>query len=1569
MSTKLSKYSQAQNIASSDILVNDVNAPFTFKDWIVRNTGVIPGKEQLQYESYVKQWYKNKSEEIPTKTTVKADYINLLKQLTLAFKSEADALWLTDINFDDPLEVEQVIPFYATKLKEIAVYLINKREAVRHAKLKYNMTGTYSSLERLFREYLLKAFTKRQFPGNEYITNITDISVLNSVPELSAVKEGFQLFVEELYDDASYFDRDPILPASAYFTFNASATTYLDSLNITPAEYEWLYTTGVSTLCADNPLLWSVDNVLDQYKNGIPLSAVELYDSDVLNDYNRIKLSQKYLGEAQYILSGGYWIPWTKDIPFNFQEGNNWFFWLSGENIFENDTLSIIDPMPLSATNLIDSGATANTSITAADIIYVTRNNSISGAWLRSNSTSTTNHIMSARLNRGKTIFAYPFPGYGLSGEGLEWTGKTFDNLDQTFFYLDKKDQQAVYTAYWNASLSAVEDINPVYINDTLLIEAGAKADQQFNNADYIATRTSFKDTAQDYVFTGEQDYAWLYKMQKTDIPIAIGDNNMYWPFERFTSAVSMFASANQCLPISLSSIDMQGFVGAVAGLNITTADKIFKRTSPNSTLYTEGAWLSGAPLPQPISITTSNILTGCYQPNIAMQILGGAYGSFIWTDPTISANSVFSSVKHQNDCWYLKDQQFSLFKEKPSQNKGYNYNQWQDCTCRAIVYSPFGHPGSTFDDYEGMADFIVSISSPISSFSFKDWKGIDGKSYNSSNEFGWFKLDQQYTIEPDVGWGSGQWVTNTGTPFMLSAGVMYLYYRNDMRRDTPNTTVPYLVAKYKNSNIQNHWMKLYYDKNTNEWKDANIITDMIIKPGDMLTYSHLDTYAFTLTSTHNEYSIQTVPLLPDFNNFDITANLTDTTLPVSSTTIPIQAIGSGSTSSNLILSTIDTISANYYGMPALPFTMTGTFNNLLTTTVTTVLSTITATVTDYFTYTNNAINFILNVPLSGWIYSDNTVGARPFWASASDKDNAYTKQKGIDIWSGSPILVDEYNFITQPPYSNKVITGNSYVEYNKRDIGSIIWKQPTAITNTVNEKQWCKVLLDTTSTSNLSATLYNNINELTVSATNIPSNIILDIQQDEPLVINYYARGGFTWQQSITNSSLGLPPTGGIWIPITSDKLITPISPYVHLSNRHFPTYATVPSVGDLYSTKDSGGYFIPRLLGASIAVSKNRINALNTSRINNDQSKRGVTAVYRELDIYNSDRGLSRNDQIEPVSAIGIDSNWMKESITLGQRTGIITQARAHQEFMPYQSKYESIGSNDNGLYRQGEDAYDPWFGSIDDTWENSTDWPSNWRKQNNIAGWYAQRDKGDKQVYQWKTDIFGNQYAVLKSNFQAASIYDKKHTYSGSLWTRNTRNIVEPANISLSGVFDYTFPISGIDISSMVYETSAVLDIDIWFDTLMIYTSSVLFFAHLNFDYDTGIISSTSDDINYIITDNSKFGGTWFHEEDKLVTICTLISCGDQIRPILRTLNIETNQLNYIYNSDSTYTNMSSFMLSSYEHPVFTYEKDTKTYNISYLGYGTALSGMYLTTMNIRNHGEQYDIITAKTIIPKA
>ena len=1329
MATPLSRYAGTRNIADEDTR-GDANSPYSFQEWSKRNYGTIADRENQQYEKYVREWYQSKEDEVSTATNIREDYIQLLKQISLTLGADEEELQLSGDDFEDDAQLKRAIPYYATKIKEIAQYFIFKREAVRRAKLKYNMINTNQALERLFYEYILKAFTKNKY-ANEY-TAITDQTILSAVPNLSA-SQNMRIEIEEIYDDASYFDRDPTMPVSSYFINTSASSVFLSAKGFTDDDFEWLYNTGVSHLCADNPLLWVIDSVIQQYEDGIPLSAVENNVSFALNDYNRIKLAQKYMGEDQYIISGGYYTTPSGSLAFDIEAGNNWFYWPSGDNLFEISNLTP-DSLALSTTNLISSNATAGTQLTAADIIFTQRNDEIKGAWLQLKDKETFSGVMSGRFYPGKTTFAYPFPGYGVSGEDLEWTGRSIDNIDRTFEFLEVSTQKAIWDLYWNTLSASVSTFDPVYLYDSTLAESGAIAASNMLSADMITVRTSIDDDSNNGVYSDQQAYAWLYKMEKTDIPVAVGTNTIYWPFQRVVDTLSIAATSTQCAPVYLSALNVGDFLGSVAGQAPSVSDTLYIKKSLKSSEYDEGAWLKGDILSQPPQITDTTLVSGTYQPNLSMRVLGGANGTFVWQDSAAPADNVFSHFSHQSDCDYLKRDQFSLFKEKPWQEKDVAYNQWRDCSCRAVLHTPLGHPGSSFDAYEGTADYIVAVSDTLSGFSFSDWRGHDGNDYTQSSEFGWYSLDNNYKVEPDVGWGSGDWVTNTGSQFVLSSNVMYMYFRNGMQRDNAATTVPYLVTKYKRDtpNANNQWMKLRYNKRTKAWEDAGSASDMIVRPGDILHYDHCLTYSITLTSQRYEFTIEERPVVPPFSAFAIRSDFSQNSqLPLLSTTWDTYGLSANfadpsnfaiSSVSSLNFYPVSSIPLTFYSSPTGPVTLSATFENMNPATISTVLSTITTVVIDTYAYTTDAANFMLNVPLSGWNYTTNTYeasssGARPFWAVAYDTDNDYTKNKGLNIWAGSPSVVDEYNFASQPPFSNILFREGYYVEYQRRGVAdgpANTWAQPINGTVPLNNKYWRQLTFDRDSTSNLSAVMFNNIEELVISATEIDSDIVLDISNTgDPLQINYYARKAFTWNQTYLDSSQGLPPTGGVWQPILSGLLLLDADqPYAHLTNRHFPTYAMAPYIGDLYTAKEYGGFMVPHNLGASTALTQSDTNILET------RGQYSSGNVYQDPSLYNTDVGLTNTAQYTPVSTIATDATWMKQSFINGVRRGMIKDADIYQGFVPYQTTFETWRRNSLGVLQQQDS---------DAQYKYITE---------NLRG---------SALGNFETDIFGNQYGL--------------------------------------------------------------------------------------------------------------------------------------------------------------------------------------------------------------------------------
>jgi hypothetical protein len=407
---------------------------------------------------------------------------------------------------------------------------------------------------------------------------------------------------------------------------------------------------------------------------------------------------------------------------------------------------------------------------------------------------------------------------------------------------------------------------------------------------------------------------------------------------------------------------------------------------------------------------------------------------------------------------------------------------------------------------------------------------------------------------------------------------------------------------------------------------------------------------------------------------------------------------------------------------------------------------------------------------------------------------------------------------------------------------------------------------------------------------------------------------------------------------------------PYANFTNRHFPTIATAPYVGNLYTLADSGGYYVPKMLGAGVYTGRNWTNGIDTSVISNDVSARGISASFRNPDKYTgNDRGLSQKNQLSPIVNEDSDQRWQKGDITEGYRAGDVVGVKKYQEYIPYQTKYESTGFNFNGLRTQN-DQYDPWIGDTDSMWADPTYFPPNFRNEYDILGWYNNELPEDTFIYQWKTDIFGNQYVLLKDD-TLDGVYDKRQAV-GNMWMRNQESIIAP----ISAIFP-TYDLYQDSLSSVSY---ILKDFDMWYDTLMLKTSSHVIIEHINFDWDNNRIYTIADNIRAIdlsVDTGGKYGGHWLFDEEKRVTLCQVLSDANNntVYPVLYNYDIDSVEMTTLYNlsGNSQINAMSALYLTHIEDPSFTYNKNTKNYDLSFVGYSDRYVGMLITTMNINEN----------------
>jgi len=1434
---QLQRYAQPTRITTG---IQDIDYPFSFSDWSSTHKGIIPGQEYSLYNQYLTNWYKNKATNtIDKKTQIKLNYLNLLQQLQLFFNEEEIQSWYNGINLQNEKELLLAIPYFAKKLKDIALYYLNLREHVKQSKIKYNLVGTDSGINLELQDFLLSNYTKKP---NTYIT--LPASVWKSVPDLSAIQESINIEIEELYDTFQYLDHSPTLPVSAYYDINFSTLEdYFTSLGLSLTSTEWVYKTGIFEL-SGNQIIDSIktsEEITNKYLNNDKFTSL-FYKTSTQQDFYNISI----------------------------ETGNNYFYWPNSP--YQNNVTDLprYEPIALSAAGIENLG-TGGETLETADTIFVKTAKDIQGAWLRYVPYDESNQTMKATLNAKKTTkFRFPFPGFGLSGGDLDWTGYDL-TTNSRFFYLPKDAKKAVENIYWSSviTLTSHESIN---INSTTLIDNKAYPSIQYQLADKIRI-WPVPPLYTDSSYTGDTSEAWLYKFTQTDISIAPNsDTTIVWPYGSIDTSRSFPLipedAAQACLPTPLSSIKSNN---AVASDALSSADLFLKvgNYQLNRSYATEGAWLSSATKYYPELRITMPL-----QPGLNSVFTPGNFTRFIWQGQNdTNINNVFLSLNHALDCKFIT-------------TSNTTYKDHSLCTCRSVLFTPFGHPGDTYTDNAAYCDYIVE--DPFTN-------STDFSRLIQTNKFAWFKTNSK------IGFGDGTWKTGNGASgLILKTGKSYFYFRQNIRDQNAQTnSFPDYCVRYSYNNFNSNnfkWIQAVKN-NSGNWVSTNLPSPMTLYSGENLIYSHILGPTFTKANSalqtqiinQNKGSIWTnydYLTVPDgysdpntptqsfilnypqpnstvigqsnsqypavntlYNNFVkvISWTVTDplgNSYTYKSQSLAITPILTGIYTFAVVVMSAASIppatifpntSSFYYANTALY-----TFNNIPAVTAisgTTIVYPTTAFLTP-------APGFVLNTPLYGWdyntsSYTSNTVlgnyGAKPFWATTANTKNEYTGYKGINSWGNYLRLIDGYNIISQPEISNLTLDTGNYVEYERTTDSNMVWSQPLKQRVTVDKNIWSTLKFTTTSVSNLNVILDNNPLELIVEATLSSSSLQLENYiNNNPVEVYYNAISPFTWSISATPIISNTVTT-----TITGDKITNIKQPWANFPSRYYPNVAILPTVQSLSSVVNFGGFFVPQNLGATQYINKNYT-------INNTITSSALTGIYENYNSYIAGRGLTKEDQQTPFELLYDNNTWVKEPVIAGTIAGTVNKNifKKYQKFIPYQTRYES-----NPRYRYGlitpSSLQTPWTGPTDTDWKDVQNYPVSFTGEVNVDKWADDQilKRFGLQLDDWATDIFGNQYGVYK-NLTGVQPGNRKNT-SGEIWVRKNSQAVLPASKALSGVFD-TYK------NTLLYDEltgSGVYRLDVFYDTLYIQTKNNIIFERLIYEYENDYIFSLIDDARVI------------------------------------------------------------------------------------------------------------------------
>ena len=99
--------------------------PLSYIDWIRTVNLAILSESDLfsKYKVYVAGWYTTKgTTNLSEANQVAAAYKELIKDITLNYSTPDEKRFLSNINYDDSKELDIIIPYYVTKIKQITQY-------------------------------------------------------------------------------------------------------------------------------------------------------------------------------------------------------------------------------------------------------------------------------------------------------------------------------------------------------------------------------------------------------------------------------------------------------------------------------------------------------------------------------------------------------------------------------------------------------------------------------------------------------------------------------------------------------------------------------------------------------------------------------------------------------------------------------------------------------------------------------------------------------------------------------------------------------------------------------------------------------------------------------------------------------------------------------------------------------------------------------------------------------------------------------------------------------------------------------------------------------------------------------------------------------------------------------------------------------------------------------------------------------------------------------------------------------------------------------------------------------
>lgn len=282
-------------IAAQNDKTSDSDQPYSLIQWITSTSETFgtPDEYITNHIFYVQQWYKTKQNlRDVSSTRVVNDYVKFLKEVLIVHENQEEARFLMNVDWSSPYDLDIVVPYYANRLREIILYIVEQREKIRFEKTRNSHRGSTTGTTTYIYNQIIELLSSERYY----------LKYGKKLPDIQSTAADLTVTLNEKYDDSitSTMSSKDMYDYTSFIDYDQAVINILQDFPVQLAEDGEVLvenTTALSPTLSSDP-----DDV-----SVLPSRYFYNYinDKNTLNIKNHELWLKKYSGQEVHYLSAG----------------------------------------------------------------------------------------------------------------------------------------------------------------------------------------------------------------------------------------------------------------------------------------------------------------------------------------------------------------------------------------------------------------------------------------------------------------------------------------------------------------------------------------------------------------------------------------------------------------------------------------------------------------------------------------------------------------------------------------------------------------------------------------------------------------------------------------------------------------------------------------------------------------------------------------------------------------------------------------------------------------------------------------------------------------------------------------------------------------------------------------------------------------------------------------------------------------------------------------------------------------------------------------------------------------